>query len=87
MIFFENYHPKHRYPRLISLYGVLGFNLLPNLNLNPESRVSQVIDNHPAAVTAVCATYAKGGCVAWKAVKNGASAVVSDKESQPRESQ
>lgn len=71
--------------KMLNFYGVLGLNLLPNLNLNPESRVTQVIDNHPAAVTAACATYAKGGCVAWKAAKSGASAVLGEHESQPKD--
>lgn len=86
MMKMANYREKlGKYSRLLPCYGILGMNLLPNLN--PESRVSQVIDNHPTAVTAVCATYAKGGCIAWKAVKNGASAVVADKESQPHSTQ
>jgi hypothetical protein len=70
----------------VVLYGILGLNLLPNLNLNPESRVANVMDNHPAAVSAACATYAKGGCAAFKLVKAGASATMSSAESENTQS-
>lgn len=59
------------------LYGLLGFNILPNAPFSGESRehllnrgsseqtrlsASSVLTAHPAATTAACATVAKGVC-------------------------
>lgn len=51
-------------------------------NTNPESRMIDVVNNHPVAVTAACAVWAKGICVAVKAAKYASSATES-KEVRP----
>ena len=64
----------------ILIYGILGFNILPNINV--ESRVSNVVGNHETAVTVACASYAKGGCTAVKLAKASASAALSSESSE-----
>lgn len=67
------------------LYGLLGFNILPNSPFSGESHeylfnhgsqtqvshksASEVLTNHPAATAAACATLAKGVCMAITADK------------------
>ena len=73
-----NFNPSKR--KSILIYGILGFNILPNINV--ESRVSNVMGNHQTAVTVACASYAKGGCAAVKLAKAGASAAFSGESSE-----
>jgi hypothetical protein len=79
------------------LYGLLGFNILPNAPFSGESRehllnrgsseqthlsASSVLTAHPAATTAACATLAKGVCTAVT-IDKAAKKALSESESTP----
>ena len=79
------------------LYGLLGFNILPNSPFSGESRehllnrgsseqthlsASGVLTAHPAATTAACATLANGVCTAVT-IDKAAKKALSESESTP----
>ena|GEM_PF-1617788 len=79
------------------LYGLLGFNILPNALFAGESRehllnrgsseqahlsASSVLTEHPAAKAVACATVAKGVCTALT-IDKAAKKALSESESTP----